>query len=892
MFTTLEMYKKMFLSFIKNDFSAETQLTAEAFSKTDDSLSELKALKQAVADGLDSEEANIIAENMDEIEEQTKIGLKEMVNDMLNQGFSAKTEDEYNKFKGLVKASVQKELPEWSAIEAKLTDTSSFLYKREFKDEAFNGIDVKDWEIDIRYDATGEADILRLTYEGSTINDDEKAIWSWWIAMDKGEEEVDRLWKINKNILNDNIEAEINQQYEKLVSEVKNIDISEITEANQVSEVLTKLGNVKGKLDKLEEEWLEQDKITDLENSINSKKQAIEQKQKDVEIAVDEAISEVNPEVDRITDEVSKVWVTKEQLRWYIEELDKLNTQLESDNFALDLLVEWDMSKLIDKIDAVRRPIVVLVNDINTKIYEIEQNEAKELITKKMNELSGIEGNINNISRQIDSADTKKDINKLLNNLDTSIRSGLESISDLLNWDTLNIVMGERNKLVEKFNRISQLVKDIFTKWNNKIQEIKKVKEAEKKAAEEAEKQRIEGLFDSEKMAKLLDVLKKTDHPDYESVMKFIRKSATDNETWEAIFLKWDKYEDFKTNLQEYYEWLLKGKSQEEIDTISKEIGGIIVWMSSWLGMDLNDSLNKITTSTLNDLKEAAKDVVEDLTSAINSAVDSVESVTQSDWDEVVYDFTSEPKTQQQETPIDTAPTQAEEKTFADKVEEKIDNAVYGDKIKGRVTLNDGTEANVIVETYEHEDFLGNKTVEHVVELDVPGFNFAYSKKFDKAPKDKQIDTAKAELIEKYNKEHPKKVEAEVKVETPEVVELTVSPESEPTIATETEEVVENFDGLDNISVDKKIVDKLDKIEPNLLGQKVLWTWGKDGKKEDVLLGYVDKQDFFSGNTKREYYIELNNSGTFMDTRVEIWNEEEYKNKIESGLQKLDKKAK
>jgi len=72
--------------------------------------------------------------------------------------------------------------------------------------------------------------------------------------------------------------------------------------------------------------------------------------------------------------------------------------------------------------------------------------------------------------------------------------------------------------------------------------------------------------------------------------------------------------------------------------------------------------------------------------------------------------------------------------------------------------------------------------------------------------------------------------------------------------------------------INKDAVKNINDIESvNLTGQKELWTWEKsDGTKEQILLWYRESEDSFTWISNKTYYIELNNSWSWSDTRIEV----------------------
>ncbi len=71
--------------------------------------------------------------------------------------------------------------------------------------------------------------------------------------------------------------------------------------------------------------------------------------------------------------------------------------------------------------------------------------------------------------------------------------------------------------------------------------------------------------------------------------------------------------------------------------------------------------------------------------------------------------------------------------------------------------------------------------------------------------------------------------------------------------------------------IKQDLLNNINNVESNSMGQKTLWTWEKeDWTKEKILLWYRETSDFVSWDMKKTYYIELNNSWTWSDTKIDV----------------------
>ena len=244
MFTLIQNYRSMLLACIKNDLDSSPkwgeweQLNSDSFKW--DALSDLKALNKAISDGkIDSEEAKIISENMNEINEEAKSWLTDLANSMLEKGFSVMKKPEYNSFRSILEKSWIK-IPDWETIKKKLDlaageDTSK-------NSDDFHGITVKSWWIDARFDLFGLKDTIFMEYKWEEI-------LSSSLEMEDNEEiDTPAEWKVDPSILEDNIEerktiieeAKKSEEPEQKKSEEPEQKKSEELEAKKAKELEAK----------------------------------------------------------------------------------------------------------------------------------------------------------------------------------------------------------------------------------------------------------------------------------------------------------------------------------------------------------------------------------------------------------------------------------------------------------------------------------------------------------------------------------------------------------------------------------------------------------------------------------------------------------------------------
>jgi len=232
MLNIIENYKKLFTSFVKNDFTTEVPAWAEEPKPFDwDAKSDLKKLQEYIQswNQIDSNEAKIISDNLSEINDEAREWLKEVADSMLKEWFSAADKQSYESFQKIIeKWGSNQKLPTWSQITNALRKDNFF-----FVESSFGGITIKWDQIKVRYDKVGTRNTLNMSYKPEWDNV-KLTVWDWaneaWDQV-----RVKSKSTVDKWLLTDNLDAldskEIWAQLDALSLEIKSWETKEKLEA-------------------------------------------------------------------------------------------------------------------------------------------------------------------------------------------------------------------------------------------------------------------------------------------------------------------------------------------------------------------------------------------------------------------------------------------------------------------------------------------------------------------------------------------------------------------------------------------------------------------------------------------------------------------------------------
>lgn len=133
MFNIMENYKQLFCLCVKNEFSGGENPSIPDEANTEpnpfdgDSLSDFKRLQSLVNDwDINSKDAKEIVANFEDISDEAKLWVKAIVENMIEEGFTAKDVSTYNSYKSLIEKTWVK-LMDWAEIQDKIVESLKLM---------------------------------------------------------------------------------------------------------------------------------------------------------------------------------------------------------------------------------------------------------------------------------------------------------------------------------------------------------------------------------------------------------------------------------------------------------------------------------------------------------------------------------------------------------------------------------------------------------------------------------------------------------------------------------------------------------------------------------------------------------------------------------------------